>query len=107
MNFYHSHKYLDLSKKLFQKILIQNCKKFPIKTVNKKNIKEAQHLSNIIKLVDQLLQLNKDKQNISLPNQLEIIENRIDYTEHKIDQIVYQLYDLNEDEIKIVEGELL
>lgn len=34
INFYHGYKYLDMEKELFQKILIANCKRFPIKAVN-------------------------------------------------------------------------
>ena len=33
------------------------------------------------------------------------LKARISYTDKKIDQLVYQLYELNEEEIKIVEGE--
>ncbi len=71
---------------------------FPIKQTTKTQQNE------IIKLVDQLLQLNKDKQNTTLPNQFEMKENRIAYAENKINQIVYELYDLTEDEIKIIEA---
>lgn len=98
MNFYHGYKYLDLSKNLFQKILIQNCKKFPIKTDPTK----AQQ-TEIIKLVEQLLQFNKDKQNVTLPNQIEMIENRIEHAEKKINQIIYELYDLTDEEIRLLE----
>ena len=35
----------------------------------------------------------------------EQLKARISYTDKKIDQLVYQLYDLTEEEIKIVEGE--
>jgi len=104
MNFYHSHKYLDLSKNLFQKILIQNCKKFPIKAIDQKNKKEVQQQEQIIKHVEQLLQLNKDLQTATLPNQKEQIKSRIDYCEDKINEIVYELYGLTEEEVKIVEG---
>lgn len=99
MNFYHGHKYLDLSKNLFQKILIQNCKKFPIKI----NPTKAQQ-TEITNLVDQLLQFNKDKQNATLPNQIEMLENRIEFAESKINQIVYELFELNEEEMAIVEA---
>ena len=68
-----------------------------------KNISDKQQ-TEIINLVEQLLQLNQDKQNTTLPNQLEMIENRIEHTEDKINQLVYELYELTEDEIKIVEG---
>ena len=68
-----------------------------------KNISDKQQ-TEIIKLVDQLLQLNKDKQNASLPSQLEMIENRIAYTEDKIDQLVYEIYGLTNEEIQLIEG---
>jgi len=68
-----------------------------------KNVSDKQQ-NEIIKLVDQLLQLNKDKQNATLPNQIEMLENRIEFAESKINQIVYELYELNEEEIAIVEA---
>ena len=52
-----------------------------------------------------MLQLNKDLQTATLPEQKEQIQQRINYTDKKIDQLVYQLYDLTEEEIKVVEGE--
>lgn len=67
-----------------------------------KNISDKQQ-NEIIKLVDQLLQFNKDKQNITLPEQVEIIENRISFIEDKINQIIYELYNLSEGEIKLIE----
>ena len=48
---------------------------------------------------------NKDLQSATLPEQKEQLQARISYTDKKIDQIVYQLYELTEEEIKIVEGE--
>jgi hypothetical protein len=33
------------------------------------------------------------------------IQNRTDYTENRIDQLVYELYGLTEEEIALVEGE--
>jgi hypothetical protein len=67
-----------------------------------KGVSEKQQ-TEIIKHVEQLLQLNKDKQNATLPNQLEMISNRIEHTEDKINQIVYVLYELNADEINRIE----
>ena len=98
MNFYHSNKYLDLSKNLFQKILIQNCKKFPIPEQDGK-------AKNTIKLVDHLLKLNEQIQTTKLETQRQQIQRTINYSEKKIDELVYELYGLSEEEIKIVEGE--
>ena len=104
MNFYHGHKYLDLSKNLFQKILIQNCKKFPIKIIDRKNKIKVQQETEIIKLVDKLLELNKEKSLTKLHNKNEQIQSHIDFCEQKINDIVYQLYELKVDEIKVLEN---
>jgi len=104
INFYHGHKYLDLSKNLFQKILIQNCKKFPIKTIDKQNKDELQKQNEIVKLVDQLLKLNEEKAEIKLQTKIAQLENKITYCESRINEIIYQLYELTEEETKIVEG---
>ncbi len=105
INFYHNHKYLDLSKNLFQKILIQNCKKFPVKTINTGNIQESQKQSEIIKLVGLLIQLISEKTLVKLHSKVELIESKIDYCENKINQLVYQLYNLTETEISIIENQ--
>ncbi|TET23260.1 MAG: hypothetical protein E3J71_02545 [Candidatus Stahlbacteria bacterium] len=34
----------------------------------------------------------------------EALKRQIDYTDREIDKLVYKLYDLTEDEIRIVEG---
>jgi hypothetical protein len=60
--------------------------------------------SEIIHHVDQLLQLNKELQTASLPNQIEQIRSRIGYCEDRINAIVYALYGFTEEEIKIIEN---
>ncbi|NOX85731.1 MAG: methyltransferase, partial [Chlorobi bacterium] len=97
MNFYHSSNYLDLSKNLFQKILIQNCKKFPIPEQNNK-------ANKIIQLVDTILNLNDLLHSASLETERQQLQRAIDHAEKKIDQLVYELYGLTEEEIRIVEG---
>jgi len=67
-----------------------------------KNVSDKQQ-TEIIKFVEQLLKLNADKQNTTLPNQLEMINNRIEHTESKINQIIYELYNLTKEEIKLIE----
>ena len=97
MNFYHSSKYLDLSKNLFQKILIQNCKKFPIPRQDSKR-------KEIINLVDNLLKLNDQLPTTKLEIQRQQIQRTIDHTERKIDELVYGLYRLNKEDIEIIES---
>jgi hypothetical protein len=51
-----------------------------------------------------LLQLQQQKQSTSLPDQLQQLEQRIAYTDNKINEKVYALYGLSAEEIKVVEG---
>ena len=59
--------------------------------------------NELVKLVDSMLTLNKEKQQTTLPEKLEQLQQRINYTDKKIDSLVYQLYGLTEEEITIVE----
>lgn len=52
INFYHKYMYLDLEKELFQKILIANCKEFPIPDIS------LEDQQPFIELADKMLSLN-------------------------------------------------
>ena len=155
INFYHKYMYLDLEKDLFQKILIANCKKLPIKEISL----EAQQ--PFIEKADKMLSLNKDLQEkvssfqrlltrkfeleklstklqdwyllefsefikelkklkiklslkeemeweeifIEKKEEVEKVKNEIEITDKEIDRMVYELYGLSEEEIKIIEWE--
>jgi len=78
--------------------------KFPVIVCDLKNKDEKLKHDEIVKLVDQLLKLNKEKSETKLQSKMELIQNKIDYCEDRINEIVYELYGLTKDEIKIVEG---
>ncbi len=59
--------------------------------------------TEIIKLVEQLQNLNVEKTTAKLETKNNQIQSKIDYCENRINEIVYQMYDLTESEIKIVE----
>ena len=84
---------------IFPKIRIAQLKELPIPKTVKKTLKEE-----IEGLVKKLLQLNNDKMNQTLLSNSNILDGRIDYCEQRINQLVYELYELTEAEIKIVEG---
>lgn len=56
LNFYHKYMYLDLEKELFQKVLIENCKDFPIPEISETD----QQL--FVALADMMLTLHKQLQ---------------------------------------------
>ena len=84
---------------IFPKIRIAQLKELPIP----KNVSQEQQ-TEIIKNVDLLLQLHNDLQCATLPERKEQIQGRISYCEDCINKIVYALYGLTEEEVKVVEG---
>ena len=57
----------------------------------------------MISLVDLMLDLNK--RTPATPQEQESLQRQIAATDRQIDQLVYQLYGLTEEEIRIVEGQ--
>lgn len=58
----------------------------------------------LVNLVNQLLQLYLLINSVKLESKKQSITIKIDYCENRINQLVYQLYDLTEEEIRIVES---
>jgi len=72
-------------------------KQIPLPNDFPKNLSEK-----IIKLVDNLLKLNK-KLEKKLETQRKQLQRAIDYSERKIDEVVYELYWLSKKEINVIE----
>jgi len=56
-----------------------------------------------VKLVEAMLELNKRLQTATLQSEKEQLQRRINHTDKEIDKIVYQLYNLENDEIQIID----
>jgi len=59
----------------------------------------------MVSLVDQMLALNKKLAESKIPQAKDILQRQIESTDKQIDQLVYKLYDLTDEEIKIVESQ--
>jgi hypothetical protein len=57
----------------------------------------------IVKLVDEIMRLKLLSSTIQTPQEKHSLERQVAATDQQIDQLVYELYDLTEEEIKIVE----
>lgn len=78
-------------------------KPFPIRIIDFQNFDDVALHDKMVKLVDQMLQLHKNLDAAKTPNEKKMLERQIDATDKQIDKLVYELYDLTEEEIKIVE----
>ncbi len=59
----------------------------------------------MVTLVERMLELHRKLHAATLPQQKSLLQRQIDATDREIDTLVYELYGLTAEEIKIVEGE--
>jgi hypothetical protein len=102
--FYHRKKFLDEFKMRFQKILIKDCKRFPIRSINFFDAADKDRHDQMVLLVEQMLALNKQRMDARTDHEKTHIQRQIDATDRQIDRLVYELYGLSDAEIKIVES---
>jgi len=78
--------------------------KLPIRTIDFSNPDDKKKHDLMVTLVDRMLDLHKKKAAAKDSAEGERIDRLIDATDREIDQLVYGLYGLTEEEIRIVEG---
>jgi hypothetical protein len=78
-------------------------KNFSIYKIDSSNSKENDIHVRIVNFVDSMLALHKQLSEAKSAAQKEIIQRQIHATDAEIDRLVYELYGLTDDEIKIVE----
>ena len=74
----------------------------PIRSINFSNPAEKVQHDRMVALVERMLALHK--QQPSMPGEKEMLKREIAATDRQIDELVYELYGLTDEEIKIVEG---
>ncbi len=65
--------------------------------------KVAKH-DRLVVLVERMLELNRRLQAARTAHDKTVLQRQIAATDSQIDRLVYDLYDLTDEEIKIVEG---
>ena len=90
--------YFDEVNDAFPQIKVGQLKSLPIRIEDEKN------KSELTLLIDQLIKLNGEKAEMNLQTKISQYQGKIDYCENRINFLVYQLYNLNEEEIKIIEA---
>ena len=82
----------------------QYIEQLPIRVIDFTNAADKAAHDRMVKLVDTMLQLQPRLAAAHTAHDRELIQRQIDATDRQIDALVYQLYGLTEEEIKIVEG---
>jgi hypothetical protein len=89
----------------FPKIVLKETRNLPIRPINFANPADKARHDKMVELVDRMLELNKQKHSGKLaPSQVERIDREIAATDTEIDNLVYGLYDITEEERKLIEN---
>ncbi|MDD5087916.1 MAG: N-6 DNA methylase, partial [bacterium] len=93
------------NKQAYPQILMTDLQELPIRTINFKDKADKSRHDKMVRLVERMLKLHKDAQAERVGTKQEAIEREIRATDEEIDRLVYELYGLTDEEIRIVEGE--
>ncbi len=88
-------------KKTFPKVKKPDLLAIPLPSIERKQA--VLQYDGLVTLVTSMLSLHTRLSAEQLPQRRDQLQREIDATDRRIDQIVYQLYGLNDDEIRIVE----
>jgi hypothetical protein len=77
----------------------------PIRTLDSLKARERSRHDRMVNLVERMLDLHKKLPQAKTTHQKTVLQREIDDTDNQIDQLVYELYGLTEEEIKVVEEE--
>jgi len=78
-------------------------KNIPVRITDFNDSKDKSRHDKMVELVSGMLDLHKRLHEARTEHERTALERRIADTDTQIDRLVYELYDLTEDEIKIVE----
>ena len=81
-----------------------NVAKLPIRPINFTDPAEKAQHDKLVSLVEQMLAAHRSLSAAQTPGEKERLERQIAVTDRAIDALVYELYGLSEEEIRIVEG---
>lgn len=98
MNWYYNKEFSNESK------LTVNLSKEYLSEIPVKNI-SLEEQQQFIELTDKMLELNKNLADCKIPKDEKILKLQISKTDDKINQLVYELYNLTDEKIAIIESE--
>ena len=103
LNFYYVT-FLKSTKKAFSEIQARQLAALPFLVPDQRDSEATGRSTRIVTLVDRMLVLHTTLAAARTYHEKTVIQRQIDATDREIDALVYELYGLTDDEIKIVDG---
>lgn len=86
------------------RLIYQYMEKIPIRVIDFASPADKSRHGRMVRLVDQMLSLNVQLAKAKAPPVRNNLQRQIDSTGREIDSIIYELYGLSEDDIRIIEA---
>ena len=110
--FYIKSRNVNLDRKVFPKINVNTLENFPIPSIiDNGGLKPTVPLDyqkihdSLVSLVDQMIETQKEYRSLGTDDfSRRFLKQKIDLIDNQIDDLVYKLYELTDEEIKIIEG---
>ena len=99
MSIFYKERGVKSSRALFPKIVIKDLRTFPCLVPDLNNLRKRA----VVQSATKILELENRIRTARAPDDKTRLQRQIDATDRQIDQLVYELYGLTEEEIKVVE----
>ncbi|MCM8780081.1 MAG: restriction endonuclease subunit M, partial [Candidatus Omnitrophica bacterium] len=90
--------------RVFPQVKLSKVKQLPIRKIDFSNPSDKRFHDDLVALVDVMLDLNK-KLSTAQGSEKDHLQRQIEQTDKEIDELVYKLYGITEEEKKVIEGE--
>lgn len=104
--FYHRKRFLEEYKMRFQKVLIKDCKQFPVPIEARADGCSAALAKEIGDTAAAITALVKQKEGCRLSDELNSLKREIASLDRRVDLLIYQLFGLADNEVALVESGL-
>jgi len=88
----------------FPRLSVADMRRLPVRPINFSDPADKARHDKMVALVERMLELHKRKQAAGSDHERQLLQRQIDSTDGEIDALVYELYGLTDEEIRIVEG---
>ena len=76
----------------------------PIRRIDFSDLADSARHDKMVSLVERMLELHRRRQAAESEGERELLQRQIDSTDREIDALVYELYGLSDEEVRMVEG---
>ncbi|WP_275531868.1 TaqI-like C-terminal specificity domain-containing protein, partial [Brachyspira hyodysenteriae] len=103
LNFFFKKYFTTKKEDIFPEIQAYHINELPIYKIDLNKKEEKEKYDKIIELVDSMIILNKKLISEKNPNSLNTINRQISACEKQLDNLIFSIYNLNDEERRIIE----